>query len=642
MAGRISGITIEIGGDTTKLQTALKGVDNQLRSTQSNLKDINKLLKLDPKNTELLTQKQKNLQNAVEQTKNRLNQLKAAQSQVAQGSAEWDALQREIIATEQQLKSLEGELRTFGSVGAQQIAAAGQSMQDFGAKCQDAASKFAPISAAAGALAGALVGLGINSVQTADDLNTLSKQTGLSTDTLQQMQYAADLIDVPLDNITSAVTRMKKNMGGSPEAFEELGVSVTDAEGNMRDAEDVFFETVQALSEVENGTERDQKAYEIFGKSADELAGIIDDGGEALKEYGKKAEDLGLILSGDVLNALNQTNDAIDESKAKLKAAAMELGGTIATGLAPVIEQLSGIVESLIGWLQKLTPEQTNAILTIALVVAAIAPLLSIIGSLAIGIGAILKLAPMLVAAFSLLFSPIGAVIAIIAALIAVGVLLYKNWDTIKEWAVTTWTNIVTTIQTAVANLKAAISEFAASAKQSISETWNNIKTTFNEAIQNIVDTFTNWVNTLLQKAAEFVQIGERVVESIQQGISNAWGRLTAWFENLWNKLFGNRSVNVNVNATGTPGTAAATGLDYVPYNKFPAILHRGEAVLTAGEAQRWREGGTGGIDYNKLAAAIAERPVVIQGDTARIFKVVRQTNITRTRATNYNALAMG
>ena len=642
MAGRIAGITVEIGGDTTKLQTALKGVDNQLRSTQSSLKDINKLLKLDPKNTELLTQKQKNLQNAINQTKDRLNQLKAAQSQVAQGSAEWDALQREIIATEQQLKSLEGELRTFGSVGAQQIAAAGQSMQAFGDKCKEAAGKFAPISAAAGALAGALVGLGLNSVQTADDLNTLSKQTGLSTDTLQQMQYAADLIDVPLDNITSAVTRMKKNMGGSPEAFEELGVSVTDAEGNMRDAEDVFFETVQALSEVENGTERDQKAYAIFGKSADELAGIIDDGGEALKEYGKKAEDLGLILSVDVLNALNQTNDAIDESKAKLKAAAMELGGTIATGLAPVIEQLSGIVENLIGWLQKLTPEQTNAIITIALVVAAIAPLLSIIGSLAIGIGAILKLAPMLVAAFSLLFSPIGAVIAIIAALIAVGVLLYQNWDTIKEWAVTTWNNIVTTIQTAVANLKAAISEFSASAKQSILDTWNNIKTTFSNAIQSIVNTFTNWVNTLLQKAAEFVQIGERVVESIQQGISNAWGRLVSWFENLWNSLFGNRSVNVNVNATGTPGTAAATGLDYVPYNKFPAILHRGEAVLTAGEAQRWREGGTGGIDYNKLAAAIAERPVVIQGDTARIFKAVRQTNVTRTRATNYNALAMG
>ena len=151
MAGRISGITIEIGGDTTKLQTALKGVDGQLKQTQTALKDINRLLKLDPGNTELLTQKQKNLEKAIQQTKDRLKQLKDAQKGVREGSAEWDALQREIIETEQRLQSLETELRQFGSVGAQQIAVAGQAMQEFGEKCQEAASKFAPISAGAAA-----------------------------------------------------------------------------------------------------------------------------------------------------------------------------------------------------------------------------------------------------------------------------------------------------------------------------------------------------------------------------------------------------------------------------------------------------------------------------------------------------------
>ena len=85
MAGRISGITIEIGGDTTKLQTALKGVDGQLRQTQSALKDINKLLKLDPGNTELLVQKQKNLEKAINETKDRLKQLKDAQSHSGMG-----------------------------------------------------------------------------------------------------------------------------------------------------------------------------------------------------------------------------------------------------------------------------------------------------------------------------------------------------------------------------------------------------------------------------------------------------------------------------------------------------------------------------------------------------------------------------
>ena len=137
MAGRISGITIEIGGDTTKLQTALRGVDSELRTTQSNLKDINKLLKFSPTSTELLTQKQKNLKQAISETKERLTQLKQAQSSVAEGTQEWDALQREIIATEQDLKNLEKQYRQFGSVAAQQIAAVGEKMKTFGQKMSD-------------------------------------------------------------------------------------------------------------------------------------------------------------------------------------------------------------------------------------------------------------------------------------------------------------------------------------------------------------------------------------------------------------------------------------------------------------------------------------------------------------------------
>ena len=641
MAGRISGITIEIGGDTTKLQTALKGVDGQLKQTQTALKDINKLLKLNPANTELLTQKQKNLEKAIQQTKDRLKQLKDAQKGVKEGSAEWDALQREIIETEQQLKSLENELRTFGSVGAQQIAVAGKAMQEFGEKCQEAASKFAPISAGAGALAGALVGLGVKSVRAADDLNTLSKQSGISTDTLQKMQYAADLIDVPFENISGAVTKMKKSMAGSGKPFEELGVSVTDAEGNMRDAESVFFDTIQALSEIPNEVERDQAAYEIFGKSADELAGIIDDGGEAFRKYGKEAEDLGLVLSGETLDALNETNDAIDKSKAQLKAAATELGATIATGLVPVVERLSGLVERFIGWLQKLTPEQTNTIITIALVVAAIAPLLSIIAKLGGLIGGILRLAPAIVSAFTFLLSPIGLIIAGIAALIAIGIALYTHWDQVKEWAIQTWENIKLAVTTAVDNARAKIEEWITNTQEKMTQFGETIRMKIEELKSQIGEWIqTNLVQPALDKIAEFVNVGRMVVDNIKSGISSAWSGLASWFNGIWSSLFSNRTVDVTVNAQ--EGGGYATGLDYVPYNGFPAILHRGEAVLTAGEAQHWRDGGTGGIDYDRLAAAIASRPIVIEGDTNRIFKLVQKTNNVRTRATNYNALAMG
>ena len=640
MAGRISGITIEIGGDTTKLQTALKGVDSQLRTTQSTLKDVNKLLKLDPGNTELLTQKQKNLEKAISQTKDRLSQLKDAQKGVAQGTPEWDALQREIIETEQNLQGLERELQNFGSVGAQQIAAAGQAMIDFGDKCVAAGQKFAPISAAAAGLVGALVGLGMNSLSAADDLSTLSQQTGISTDSLQKFEYASDRVDVSTDDIVGAVAKMKKGMAGSGEAFEALGVSITDSEGNMRGVEEVFYEVLGALSGIPNETERDQAAMDIFGKSADKLAGIIDDGGAALQAYGQEAEELGLILSGETLDALNETNDAVDKSKAQLKAATNQLGGVIATGLAPVIEKLAGFVEKLVGWMQKLTPEQTNLIITIASVIAAISPVLIIGGKIISGVGKILQLAPMLASAFSFLISPIGLVIAEIAAAVAIGVILYKNWDKIEEWAVTTWNNIVTTVTTAVENAKAAIQEWVSDAITKVKEFVSNIK----NGISELKNQITVWIQTYLitpatNKIAEFVNLGKRIVSNIKQGISSAWDSLVNWFNEIWNKLWKDKEGSTGGGEGGGGGGSYASSVPSAGPRNYRSALNsmNGMAAMTTATAPQTQ---TVVIDYNRLAEAISSRPIVIQGDTSKIFRVVKQTNTVRTRATNYNALA--
>ena len=138
MAGsRIQGITIELDGNTTKLQDSLKAVDKVLKTTQGNLKDINKLLKLDPGNAELLRQKQKALSDSITTTKDRLKELKAV-SKDSVSDQEWDAVQREIIETEQNLKSLEKEYKNFGSVGAQQLAAVGEKMQEVGGKISEA------------------------------------------------------------------------------------------------------------------------------------------------------------------------------------------------------------------------------------------------------------------------------------------------------------------------------------------------------------------------------------------------------------------------------------------------------------------------------------------------------------------------
>lgn len=141
-ASKIKGITIEIGGDTSKLQQSLKDVDKTIKTTQSNLKDINKLLKLDPTNTQLLKQKQDNLNTAIQTTKDRLKTLKDAYKDISGDSPErvkeqQDALTREIIETEQKLKGLKDEYRDFGSVAKQQLTVVGEKFKEVGGKISD-------------------------------------------------------------------------------------------------------------------------------------------------------------------------------------------------------------------------------------------------------------------------------------------------------------------------------------------------------------------------------------------------------------------------------------------------------------------------------------------------------------------------
>ena len=134
MTSRIKGITVEIGGDTTKLQTALRNVDRELKSTQAQLRDVNKMLKLDPGNTDLMAQKQRLLGEAVKETKERLETLKTAAQQANEALAkgeiskdQYDALQREIVETENELKNLTTEADRAGTA-LQSMAASGEEL----------------------------------------------------------------------------------------------------------------------------------------------------------------------------------------------------------------------------------------------------------------------------------------------------------------------------------------------------------------------------------------------------------------------------------------------------------------------------------------------------------------------------------
>lgn len=372
-ANRIKGITIDIGANTVQLTDALKDVEKRLKTTQTELNDVNRLLKLDPKNTELLAQKQKLLTSAVEDTKKKLEEEQEALKQLVAKSdgsdaavRQQNALKREIEATTQSLKQYQTELKAMPS-----------SLKNLADKTGELAEKTRGLSAAAAAGLTGLVGLAIKAGQTADDLNTLAKQTGFTTAELQKMQYASDRIDVSMETITGAAAKMTKQIASGNSAFAELGVSLTDASGNTRNVTDIFYETIEALSKVENETDRDTLAMSLFGKSANELAGVIDDGGEALRAFGQEAENAGLILSQDALDNANQFNDALDQLKAKAQAAFLESGATLAENFLPAMEKLVEIGGKVLEFIANMDSGTLTLITSVMAFGAVLSPVLS-------------------------------------------------------------------------------------------------------------------------------------------------------------------------------------------------------------------------------------------------------------------------
>jgi len=426
MAGtKIRGITIELGADTSGLSKALKGVNSEIKTTQKALKDVDRLLKLDPTNTELLQQKQRLLGDQVEQTSKKLNALKEAQKQVAEemektgeGQEQYDALTREIANTERELKEAEAAAKSFNATTAKISASA----EKLAGKFQTVANKTKTLSKVAGGLLAGMGALAVKTAQEADELNTLSKQTGVSTAELQKMKYAADLIDVDTDTLVSGMKKLKKAVGDGKGAFEELGVQTTNSKGELRDITDIFYDTVAALSEIPNETERDIVAMELFGKSADELAGVIDDGGQALKQLGEEAENLGVIIPQEDIDKANELNDAIDQLKAQASGVFAEIGTEIAEMLLPYLPDIKDKLQGALDAIKELDPETLGTAAKCAAIVAAISPIASVASSAATAVG---NLSTALSSGLST-----GGIIGIVAAIVAAFMLF---GDTIKQ-----------------------------------------------------------------------------------------------------------------------------------------------------------------------------------------------------------------
>lgn len=356
----IKGITVEIGGETTGLDKALKDVNGNARDIQTELKSVEKLLKFDPKNVELLAQKQKLLGDSVETASKKLETLKDVQKQVNEqfkkgdiGEEAYRAFQREVASAEIELNKSETAIKNNGKAADD----ASGKFSNFGgalkAVAVGAGAAIAGMGAAAGGAVKGMTDMSVAGAANADNILTLSTQTGLSTDTLQEYSYAADLVDVSLETMTGSMAKQIKSMSSvatgneaMSAAYKRLGIDAVDpVTGQLRDSETVYWELIDSLGQMEEGTDRDALSMQIFGKSAQELNPLIAQGSEGIAALSEEAHSMGAVLSDESLSAFGAFDDNIQKLTQGSSAAKNALGGV----LLPQLNELSSVGVSLLG-----------------------------------------------------------------------------------------------------------------------------------------------------------------------------------------------------------------------------------------------------------------------------------------------------
>lgn len=284
------------------------------------------------------------------------------------------------------------------------------------------AGTVAAMSTAAAAVAALVKGvqalhqMTLEAAANADDVLTESMTTGLSTRTVQQLRYAQNLIDVSYSTISGSLTKLTQNMAKAndgnealAESFRELGVSITDSNGELRSSEAVFYDLIDALGGMDNATERDAAAMELLGKSAQDLNPLIIQGSDAMRELAQEAEQAGYVLDEYQTKKLGEVDDAYQRTQLQIEAtknqlavefapaakAALEafanlvkLGGDalarsgIITGLASLVESLAGVLGLTDDAAQRTIPGVTQALHPLQRVLSSIAVLTAGLGDL--------------------------------------------------------------------------------------------------------------------------------------------------------------------------------------------------------------------------------------------------------------------
>lgn len=584
MPDRIRGIVIEVGGDTTKLSDALKGANAEIKECQSALRDVNKLLKLDPGNVDLLKQKQGYLKSEIEATKKKLDEEKKALAQLKASSTtgevteEQKRLEREIVETESSLSSLKKEYKDFGSVSKQVLQNAGNNIKNVGGKITGVGK-----SITAG-LTGPIVGLGAAAVAAFGEvdagLDIVATKTGASGEALSEMEGIvkdiASTVPADFETVGAAVGEVNTRFGytgdelsslstkfvkfaklndtdvsgaidGTQKALAAFGADASEA-GDLLDALNYTGQatgitmdtllsglTTNAAAFTEMGLTAEQAvlamgqmelsgadtntvmaglskalknatadgiplnealanlqnsilngtgsmdgltaAYDLFGKSGAQVFTAVQNGTLDFAALAAQAVNTGNSVNATFDGMLDPTDQATVAINAA-KVAGAELGTTMLTMAAPVITQVTELIKGLTEKFQALSPSQQENIIKLGLLVAAIGPVITIIGGLVTGLGT--------------LVGALNPVTLVIGGVIAAGVALWKNWDTIKA-AAQVFGQVIKGIFSGIGT---AVSGVWNNLVTKTTQTWNNIK----NAIKSPIEAAKNFVGSAIDR----------------------------------------------------------------------------------------------------------------------------------------------
>ena len=615
MAGNIKGITIEFQGDTTKLDKALRQIKNSTKDIDAELKQVNKALKFNPTSVELWRQKQDLLKQKIKETETNLKELKNIQAQmdangVDKNSEAYRRVSREIIEAESKLKTFNAELRKVGQVN---LRAMSEQFRDMGNKLTAAGQAMRGLSTTAAAVVASIGAVTVKSGKWADDINTMSKVYSIGTKELQQYSAAAELVDVDVETIAKSHVKLEKTMmsaskgtGSSAEAFEKLGVDITNADGSLRDGDAVWQDTIAALGKMENETERDAIAMQLMGKSAAELNPLIEDGGETYKNVADTLAKYNLdFIDQETLDQANAFNDSLDTIKAVGMVAFQQLGTQLAAYLAPAMEKVVDLVGQIAGWFANLSPETQALIAGIASFVAVLAPLLIGLGKVSFAISSIMSLLSTLGPAIGALMSgSLLPIIAIVAGVIAIGVALYKNWDLVKAKALALKASIVSTFN---------------SLKASVAATWNAIKT----AITTPINAAVNIVKSAIAKIKSIINGARLSLPKIKLPHFKLSGKLSlnppsvphlsvSWYKQ--GGIFDNPSII----GVGEAGPEAVLPIEKLQTMLDQSTSQMAAAIITAMSAMYSGGGGTYQFNVELGGTRVAEQ----------IFKLSREGQI--------------